>query len=498
MPQASWSPLALRLRKRKRPISLRMYALLALSITCLCLCALQYSILSGTHATHIEAPHHGELALRVGEMTSKHRQIWDAHQDASARYSNMSTTASHPDDLYLGSPSLTALLPVTAVSLPLLEPQLYTLMNRSDYLTEIVLIPQESLQTDCRRVLISFLSAQAPNTKHVEISFAPWVAGADKTSATLRAAKQVTAPLLLVLDEDGLENIDERGRDALTLLSPFSTAVPLGPRGLASADAEPACQSASEIPQSVDYLVPPFVLPAHFLQRFEIGVRSDTWRYLGKAISNERSDSVGGFIVGSDLPGSQWCTLVGSPTTNILEAITLPPPSVVDESCQDAPQESLRDACPSDFGSIALLLSSLEELQYISLAACSLQRKGHTLQIVVLSNALSPLSDSRNHESLQLRECSLSYASFQVETKAEAAASTLPWLEGYISSSDVVITSWPKESSRAHALAARQNAHNTTVIYIPPGDLPYCDWMGTLTLDELRSKCGVFSRTASD
>lgn len=503
MRQVASSPLAPRLRKRKRAISFKMYALLTLAVTCLCLCALQYSILSGTHAAHIEAPHHGELALRVGEMASKHRQIWDDHEDTSVRYRNMSATDPTPlgDALYLGAPSLTALLPVTAGSLPLLETQLHTLMNRSDYLTEIVLIPQESLQAECRRVLLSFLSALAPSAKHVELSFAPWTAGADKASATLRAVKQVTTPLLLVLDEDGLENIDERGRDALTLLSPFSTAVPLGPRGVASTAAEPACLSASEIPQPTDYLVPPFILPAHFFLRSDFDVRSnagDTWRYLGKAISDERSDSVGGFMVGSDLPGSQWCTLVDASTTKGLEVIPLLPVLVADESYQDTPHESLRDACPANFGSITLLLSSLEELHHISLAACSLQHKGHTLHIAVLSDATSPPLDDNggDHESLQLRECSLSYVSFQVENKVQAAASTLPWLD--ISPSDVVITSWPKDSLLAGALAERQDAHNTPVIYMPRGDLPYCDWMGTLNLDELRSKYDFLTRTASD
>ena len=482
-----------------------MYALLTLAIICFCLCSVQYSMLSGTHAAHIEAPHHAELAARVGEIASKRRnesQIWDDHQDTSARlrYRNMSTVdpLSFSEDLYLETSSLTALLPVTSTSLPLLERQLHTLMNRSDYLTEIVLVPQEALQSECRRALLSFLSVQ-PSVRHVEISFAPWPVGADKISAMLRAARHVATPLLLILDEDGLENIDERGRDALTLLSPFSTAVPLGPRGLTSAAAEPACLSASEIPQPVDYLVPPFILPAFLLQS-ELDARSnaaETWRSLGKTISGGRTDLVGGFMVGSDVPGSHWCTLQATSTANGSEAIPLPLVSAAVESSPKASQDALRDTCPVDFGSVALLLSSVEELRHLSSAACPLQRNGHALQITVLDDTvpLPPGAINHNYTSLQLRECSLSYLALSQDIVLQAAVSSSPWIYGNASIS-VVITSWAKQSLLGAALIASSDSRDATVIHIPQDDLPYCDWIGTLTFDELRSKFSVVIRAA--
>ena len=504
MPPVAASNSPARLRKRTRSISLKMYALLTLAITCFCLCAIQYSVLSGTHAAHIEAPHHAEIAVRVGEIAGKHRnesQVWDAHQDTSVRYSNMSTADSLPfnDDLYLGVPSLTALLPVTSTSLPLLERQLHTLMNRSEYLTEIVLVPQEGLQADCRRALLSFLSSQ-PSVRHVEFSFAPWLVGADKTSATLRAARQVVTPLLLVLDEDGLESIDVRGRDALMLLSPFSSAVPLGPRGLASSAAEPHCLSASEVPQPVDYLVPPFILPTFYMLRSELDGRSntiETWRYLGKAISDERSDLVGGFVVGSDLSGSRWCTIETTSATNRSEIEPLPlVPVANDSSPKLGSQDALRDTCLVDFGSITLFLSSVEELQYFSSAACSLQRNGHTLQIAVLDDAppLAPDNIRLNYTSLQIRECSLSYLSLTQDAMLQATSSVPPWLDGN-TSPDVVITSWAKQSLLGTALTASVRSRNTTVIIIPQDDLPYCDWVGTLAYDELRSMSILFNHS---
>lgn len=418
------------------------------------------------------------------------------------RYSNMSAVDPLPfsDDLYLGAPSLTALLPVTSTSLPLLERQLHTLMNRSEYLTEIVLVPQEALQADCRRALLSFLSSE-PSVRHVEFSFAPWLVGADKTSTTLRAARQVMTPLLLVLDEDGLENIDERGRDALMLLSPFSSAVPLGPRGLTSAAAEPHCLSASEVPQPVDYLVPPFILPTFLMLRSEFDGRSntiETWRYLGKAISDERSDLVGGFMVGSDLLGSRWCTIEATSTTNGSEVIPLPLISVAsDSSPKVGSQDALQDTCSVDFGFVALLLSSVEELQYFSSAACSLQRNGHTLQIAILNDAppLAPDNIRLNYTSLQLRECSLSYLSLAQDAMLQATSSVPPWLDEN-TLPNVVITSWAKQSLLGAALTASVRSRNTTVIIIPQDDLPYCDWVGTLTFDELRSKYTFFNHSA--
>ncbi|KAH9924796.1 uncharacterized protein B0H18DRAFT_1119812 [Fomitopsis serialis] len=482
-----------------------MYALLTLAITCLGLCAFQYAILSGTHAAHIEAPNHAELAFRMGELVGKRRngsEVWGSQDASTTRFDN-SSILEHlqlGEELSLETPSLTAVLPVTSASIAKLEERLHTLVDRSDYLTEIILVPEEALQAECRKIILSVLSAADPLI-HVELSMTPWLTGMDKDSATLHASKQATTSFLLVSDEDGLENIDERGRDALTLLSPFSSAVPIGPRGATSAGTDSACLSASEIPQPADFLLPPFVAPARLFMYpgfyAERSSRHNIWRIFGKTVSDSRSDAVGGFMVGSDVAGSGWCpqegALVASSNeehSTIVQASTAQT-SVSGTESRDslAADEPLwNDVCPSGFGSLAILVRSADDLEHLSLAACRLQSNGHTLHIAVLGDPLI-LEPPGQTSPLFPQECSLAYHNLRGEDAMKSAAMLLAWLDGLSSPSDVIITSLPKNSILGATLSLSREADDRkpTIVHIPPSDLPYSDWVGSLSLDELRN-----------
>ncbi|KAH9839830.1 uncharacterized protein C8Q71DRAFT_703298 [Rhodofomes roseus] len=432
----------------------------------------------------------------MGEIASRRRngsEAWDSpHGPPAARLGNLTSleSLSYGEELNAEIPSLTAVLPVTSASIPRLEDQLHTLMTRSDYLSEIVLVPQEALQAECRRSILSILAA-ADYSTFVELSMTPWLAGLDMDTATFHASKQVTTPFLLVLDEDGLEDIDERGQDALTLLSPFSSAVPIGPRGMASTTgSDPACLSASEVPQPAAFLIPPFVAPTRlFLDSgLDAGRRhtDNTWRMFGQTISNARSDAVGGFVVGSDNAESGWCQQEApsevAPHEEFPPVVQVSVPNIQNKIPEVDP--TLNDVCPSGFGSFAILLSSEDDLHTFSPAACQLQRSGHTLHVAVYGN----FSVSDSPSSLKLEGCSLDYSTLFAEDHVQHATALLSWLRSIPSPADIIITSLSKQSFPGAALSlSTEVPSNKQVIHIPQDDLPYCDWIGALTLEEFRN-----------
>ncbi|KZT10097.1 uncharacterized protein LAESUDRAFT_756294 [Laetiporus sulphureus 93-53] len=282
--------------------------------------------------------------------------------------------------------SLTAVLPVVPSSLGSLETQLRTLLEYSRYLSDILITYPAALQSQIRRSMLSVL-ASGGHSAHVEMSLSTWPSGTDEATAVFHVAQQAATTHVLLLGSDGLETFDDRTKEILLLLEPFSTMMPLGPRGLIGN----ACVTPSETPQKADYLLPPFLLPTSLLPLEYFPAY--TWKTLGERMSQTQPGLAGGLVVGSSNSSSAGCSQT---VTSISEEVLPDIPMLADDYSLQ-PVESLgttilNDTCVAEYdriplsGTFMLLLDSTADLRSFSSAACRLQTDGHEITTVVRSS----------------------------------------------------------------------------------------------------------------
>ncbi|PCH44188.1 hypothetical protein WOLCODRAFT_164969 [Wolfiporia cocos MD-104 SS10] len=312
-----------------------------------------------------------------------------------------------------------------------------------------------------------------------------------RNSATLTAAREANTDFVLILGDDGLNSIGARDRELLTLLEPFSTTIPIGSRGIVENDSDLSCVAASGVPRPVSFLLPPFIMPVDIIP--PTALKEDemygVWRTLGKEISLRRSDGVGGYSVGSgDTSRSPWC----KSHQDSHAGDTQTPPSLVGSSemalinpVSAAPTNATCGVHLSALGTFLLVFGSFTELSNFSPAACRIRDEGHTVYALIISSA-----NEQDHSGMQIESCGLGYDIFrQTNSTLQNLRHIVSWIDKQPSLPDVFITSFPSSVLPDDTLSISPLLDATpTVIRIPAADLPYCDWMSSLTVQELRSK----------
>ena len=431
-------------------------------------------------------------------------------------------------ELGIFSGTITAILPVLPETVDQVQDFLKPFLNPPDSIQFhgnngqfrishlIVLSPESSLGFVRRELQAAFMFLRPALDLDLDISLSPWalqfpVDESDEISldidvALLRAVSQLyleEETMILLMDPTGLSSLSSSS--VLSLLCPVpnllldpnsQVALPFGPYGVKPELYTPIL-SALEIGFSLDlqpakYLYPPFIISSSVVTTFcnhllllesedQIrdvgGVSANVWALLGSFISSFRNDSIGGLRVQpamtTDFPGSS-----NEDTHNIPF-----PPSTTKK--------------PLDF---LFILPTLDDLHRASCLICHLLTNSTRPNLLVIVYTTSPPFEPQTEfeavawDSLVSEsdpKCRIPYEKLTSSSYLTLSA----WFFQHVSSPDAMlqiqILFTVKQYTPWLPFIISQSSdvfNSTTHISIPREDLPYTDWMASLTIAELKSE----------
>lgn len=273
---------------------------------------------------------------------------------------------------------------------------------------------------------------------------------------------------------------------------------------------------------------------------FRNGSEVDVWALLGEQISKTRSDGFGGIVIPSSTPTKSklqiqtepWCSSVlhtshrdhanGSVMLDSVQGWD----SALEGTCAAGSENTLAwngEQSPNDLhnqehaGVFALLLPSLQDLHLFSSAVCRLHDRGHAINTFLYDESPSTaFSDEEGDETwvehvltvalgssqhrqkpAALEHCRLRYkilASYMqpLAQRHHPAGLVLQWFMHLDLGSppDAVLALDEKDAvtdGLALLLTKMYPRSSPTLVRIPRENLVYSDWMGTLSLSELKS-----------
>ncbi|KAJ7634165.1 hypothetical protein DFH06DRAFT_1100660, partial [Mycena polygramma] len=334
--------------------------------------------------------------------------------------------------------SLTAVFPVTSTTLSSLRNTLSSLSSPSSCVAKVLVVCPEPLLAQARAAIRQAVRDASESDKHPDISLYPW--SGDPTAGVLHAATDVFTKWLLLLNHAGFVGLSDRTREML--LCPVAADLPIGPRGFVGSLGNSSCAPPSPETRPASYLLPPFVLPSSLIQEIH-----EDWSDLGHAVSQARSDWLGGVVRGFGDPDSHWCGAPRNPT---------PAP---------------KDPISTSGGVFVFLLPSTDDLHFILQLVCRLHEHGHSVKILLYSESQTAFGLRETYPS-----CHLQYDTIRNDER-RVFRMIDDWLARLGREPDVIFTvnepaTLPVRSERA------------TIIRIPRNDLMYVHWMGSLSLPE--------------
>lgn len=459
------------------------------------------------------------------------------HQTATSTYYDDSDNKDYAQQLLhartIAPRSLTVILPVTSQALSHLESTILSLHQDPGAITEIIVLAYEPIISLTRRTLRTLITTVSPNPDNlfpIEITLRSWQPELTQSEALLKCVAQIgysgTSEWVVVLDERYFEDVGEEMKRML--LNPLNVTFPFGLKGSGSGGRETRSFAGlrgfevdevsggldgweqTKAPHPVSFLIPPFVLPTRLFggdndkeglpavdskaMEDDIEPHLRSWAAFGQWVSSTSTDKIGGVVLGSvassssgycpaqhekrDISGEHWA--IGSAATLAL------------------PSESATLLRPS--GVFGILMFSPEDLLRFSSTVCRLMGDGHRVEVLLYGQggrrgALAPDLGDRGGMFVEgsltgFGQCAFSYRSV-VDTEISRDRALGLWLDSFTELPDVLVASVVDErldSALVLALKERKLDQDTTLIQLPRKDLPYTDWMGTLSLQEWKSK----------
>lgn len=365
--------------------------------------------------------------------------------------------------------SLTVVLPLISSTLTALDELLDPFLVSTNILYEVAIVCSHSLVADVHRKLRVVLS-NAP-LGHPKVSLYPYPGLTHHLQASLKLIARVKTQWVLLLDEHGFKQVAEC--DKAYLLHPRAVHLPVGPRGFAGSSHNWSQLSPSDHVQPAAFLVPPFVAPSGLLAGAPLTSASSlVWPVLGDYIAKSTLGSFGGIVIGADILDTVAC----NPSTAF--DITFP-----DEESDDDPDSStfadLGSLPISPKGFFVLAFPRKEDLRDFTPATCKLHHQGYS----VLAYLYDTVNETEPSGVVNERNCTIPY--FQ---RSKETPSFSDWLNSLGSVPDIVIGLDHQDlvSSTFSLILEQPPFLNTTLMRLPRLELPYTEWMGTLTLHELR------------
>ncbi|KAH7914819.1 hypothetical protein BJ138DRAFT_999156 [Hygrophoropsis aurantiaca] len=350
---------------------------------------------------------------------------------------------------------LTSILPVTMQSLPTLEADLISLVARSNHLHTILLVFSENMLSEIRRKIHALSRDRILD--HTDLTLLPQLTSVSSDVATLLAASHVRTEWLLVLDEHGFKGIDAATRTIL--LNPLTIGLPVGSRGFVALSHNMTRVTPLEIPQPVDYLIPPFVGPTSLITSFaEITTFGlDVWPALGKYVAQSRLDMIGGIPGFSPLPAK----VSQSPSKKVVPNL--------------------------DVVSFGIAFPSRNDLMSFSRVVCRLRKHGYSVNVLLYdASTTNPGEDAEvgAKEVISTPDCVIEFATLSDDVQDFAE-----WLY-FFDDIPQVIVALDQQDFFSVSLALELQKYpylDTSLVRLARADLPYSDWMVSLTIEEWKS-----------
>jgi hypothetical protein len=360
-------------------------------------------------------------------------------------------------------PPLTVILPVSSRTTDKVEYTLRQILKTYQDVDVVLVCPPASL-TVFRHALRAFVDRGFWQDDRLQLTLHAQEGGVVQES--IRAAGAARGAAVLVLGEQLLQDV------SLTDLALLDVPFPLGVRGFARG----RCVPRSASPTAADYLVPPLYLPPSLLAR---GLDADvtTWQALGTWTARIRDDGAGGVILASsDLKEQRWCGPAPSVHAHTLGTDIdeqLSPhffgQDVLQQSNSSSPDTSGRE------GRFVIIFALQQDIEDFSSVACRLLASGYSVEILMLDAAEADTKEEDLASTFKAEHCSFPYSVYSL---IEDIASRLARLESVV---DVVVTT--EDIGRMFS----DREASAVLVTIPRMDLPYCDWMGSLSLQEWQS-----------
>ncbi|KAG1728054.1 uncharacterized protein EDB91DRAFT_1228589 [Suillus paluster] len=370
------------------------------------------------------------------------------------------------------SHSLTVVLPILPHHLEGLDVLLSPFLVPSDNIREVILICPQNTLSDARRVLKKILSYSG-TVDHPNLSLLPYTSSSSHNSTLLSSASRVRTEWILLLDECGLKGLSSGQR--VYLLNPLSISLPVGPNGFLRFPANASCIPATRDFESADYLVPPFVSPTHLFPRtFPHLANSDPWLYFGVHVAKTHLEMIGGLVLPSNINDLNYYEQNPHPLSLERTQIERSPKGIrSDDRTQKRPSHSA-----SASGHFVLVFPHLEDLHAFMPVACRLHSVGHTLSVLLYQASSS-----------DAMYCSSEDCTLHCSTLSHTTPTFNHWLEFLDILPDVVFALDVQDflSVTLTMVLLHESFRETTLIRLPRTDLPYSDWIGSLTLRELRN-----------
>ncbi|KAG2150308.1 uncharacterized protein EDB93DRAFT_1084429 [Suillus bovinus] len=366
--------------------------------------------------------------------------------------------------------SLTAIMPILSHSFEDLKFLLSPLLVPSDTIREVILICPQAILSDARRVLEKILS-NSDTVDHPNISLLPYTSSSFYTSTLTNAVFRIRTEWVLVLDNHGLQGLNSEQQ--AYLLCPLSISLPVGPNGFLRFPANSSRILATNRLEPAEYLIPPFVAPTHLFTRTFLHLAdSDPWLAFGMHVAKTHIEMIGGLVLPSDI--SNCCEQ--NFHLPCLEKIQIEHNQTGILSADNGSRTQKRPASAS--GHFVLVVPHLEDLHAFVPVLCRLQSVGHTISVLLY---LASSSDAMY--------CSSENCTLQYSTLSHTAPTLHKWLDSLGALPDVIFTLDVQDfvSVTFTMVLLHEPYRKTTLIRLPRTDISHSDWIGSLTLRELRN-----------
>ena len=348
-----------------------------------------------------------------------------------------------PEDVYdfPRSPTIAAILPVTTSSLPYLSESLSELSTIPN-LGEVHLLCPESIANTVRHNLRQFLS-RSQGFGHTEFFVTLWRRELSVTESTLQVASSILSNRILILPQDVLAGIDS-GSQSILFFGPPSLSVPLGLRG-----SEVSCRMEFQGFSAARFVVPPLLLPSCLGTTNQSYFHVTSWQELGAHFT--QAEGVGGVVPPTTLGNTNGCHDLNASETATLDL--------------DRSNPSL-----DPNASLLILVAESGDVLALSKLACEFESRGTEVKIIAYGVLTGSIHSAREG-------CKVAV------THLDPQEPTLHQLFSRSWGVFLTLAEYRLLPESLLEVTARE-----TVIRIPRGDLPHCDWIASLGIRELRGE----------
>ena len=362
--------------------------------------------------------------------------------------SNKSSRPTIFEDVY-DPGALAAILPVTSSSFPRLSEKLSGLSD-IPHLSEVYLICPENITSVVRHRLRQTLH-QIRNFGRTEFFVTLWRHDWTEAASILEVASNILSGVILILPQDALVGIDSTSRGILFSGSPLLP-VPLGLRGSGI-----RCDARYQGFLAARFVLPPLVLPSRLGVKNQSYFHLTSWQELGAHFT--RAGGVGGVVPPGTLESTGTCD-----DMDTLEMVT---------------SDFANFNPPSNSSNALLVILAAERGDVAGLLALACEFKSRGTEVEVVAYGIPSDSDHRPDPASEGCEVAIT----EVRRLRDPVVAQFP---GH--TLGVILTLVEYHFLPESFLGANGTE---TVIRIPRSDLPHCDWIASLRLQELRSECSL-------